>query len=212
MTRVRLGLAAALVALVAGGTVATASAVAAQGGAPNANTVPALHRVPVQGVGKGGKQFKGTYAIQRFAVKGDKVVAIGIVTGTFKNRHVSRSNVMFPAKLVAPGNTKTSSKSTRQSTGGTCTILHLVLGPINLSLLGLNVNLGGGIITPGQQAEEPITLNVTGTQGGGLLGNLLCGLDNAIGGSGGTAGILGQLSTQLQQLAQTLTSLVALLP
>lgn len=208
MTRVRLGLATALIALMAGGTVATASAVAAQGGAPNANTVPALHRIQVHGVAKNGKKFNGTYAIQRFAVSNNKVYSFGVLTGTLNNRHVSRSNVKFPASLVAPSSTQ---KSTRQAAGGTCTILHLVLGPINLSLLGLNVNLGGGTITPGQPATQPITLNVTGTQGGGLLGSLLCGLDNAIGGSGTTAGILGQLSTQLNQLAATLTSLVALL-
>ena len=93
MTRVRLGLAAALVALVAGGTVA-ASAVAA----PNASSVPALHRIQVHGAAKGGKKFTGMYAIQRFTVatvNGKKAVyAVGTLTGTLKGQHVSRSNVM----------------------------------------------------------------------------------------------------------------------
>ncbi len=176
MTRVRLGLAVALVALTTGGIVA-APAVAAPSGSANASSY-SLHKTPIQGVAKNGKKFTGTYAIQRFTVatvNGTKgVYAVGTVTGTLKGRHVSRSNVMMPAKLTAP-------KSTRQAAGGTCTILHLVLGPINLSLLGLNVNLGGGTITPGQPAQMPITLNLTGTQGGGLLGSLLCGLDNALG-------------------------------
>src|ERR1700759_2166646 len=158
MTRVRLGLAAALVALVAGGTVA-ASAVAATGGAPSASSVPALHRIQVHGAAKGGKKFTGTYAIQRFTVatvNGKKAVyAVGTLTGTLKGQHVSRSNVMLPAKLTgASSKTQTSTKSTRQA--AQCTVLHLVLGPINLDLLGLNVTLGGGTITPGSPATQPI--------------------------------------------------------
>jgi hypothetical protein len=210
MTRVRLGLAAALVALMAGGTVA-ASAVAAPGGAAHGSSY-SLHTIQVHGAAKGGKKFTGSYAIQHFTVRNNKVYAVGTLTGTLKGRHVSRSNVQLPAKLVAPSSTQTSHKSTRQAAGGSCTILHLVLGPINLDLLGLNVTLGGGTVTPGSPATQPITLNITGDPNGGLLGSLLCGLDNAIGGSGGTGGILSQLSTQLNQLASTLTSLVALLP
>jgi hypothetical protein len=84
----------------------------------------------------------------------------------------------------------------------TCTVLHLVLGPINLNLLGLHVTLGGGL-----QANQPIVLDITAEQGGGLLGDLLCGLTNSFGGTG----ILGQLSGQLQQLAATLNSIIALL-
>jgi hypothetical protein len=209
MTRVRLGLATALVALVAGGAVA-APAVAAPSGSANAGSF-ALHKTPIQGVAKNGKKFTGTYAIQRFTVatvNGKKAVyAVGTLTGTLKGRHVSRSNVMLPAKLTGASSTQTSTKSTRQATGGSCTILHLVLGPINLNLLGLNLALGGGNITPGNPATQPITINLTGTQGGGLLGSLLCGLDNALGG-GST---LSSLSNNLQQLASVLTSLTSLL-
>src|ERR1700759_5261809 len=157
MTRVRLGLATALVALVAGGAVA-APAVAAPSGAANASSF-ALHKTPIQGAAKNGKKFTGTYAIQRFTVatvNGKKAVyAVGTLTGTLKGQHVSRSNVMLPAKLTgASSNTQTSTKSTRQAPQ--CTVLHLVLGPINLDLLGLNVTLGGGTITPGSPATQPI--------------------------------------------------------
>jgi len=102
---------------------------------------------------------------------------------------------MMPARLNDAGGTAQAAV--------TCTVLHLVLGPVNLNLLGLHVTLGGGA-----QANQPIVLDITAEQGGGLLGNLLCGLTNALGGSGG---LLGQLQTQLQQLATTLTSLIGLL-
>jgi len=51
----------------------------------------------------------------------------------------------------------------------TCSVLSLAIGPINLDLLGLVVNLddcGGG----------PVTLDITAIPGGGLLGDLLCNL------------------------------------
>jgi hypothetical protein len=55
-----------------------------------------------------------------------------------------------------------------------CNILHLSLGPVNLNLLGLNVQLNnchGG----------PVTVDITATPGAGkLLGNLLCDLGNLL--------------------------------
>ena len=50
----------------------------------------------------------------------------------------------------------------------TCAILHLALGPVNLTLLGLNVVLDNC-------ANGPVTVDITGITGpGNLLGNLLC--------------------------------------
>ena len=72
---------------------------------------------------------------------------------------------------------------------GTCDILHLELGPLDLTLLGLNVVLDdceGG----------PVVVDVTGQRGrGNLLGNLLCGLlGSGRAGLGNTLGeILGSL-------------------
>jgi len=47
---------------------------------------------------------------------------------------------------------------------GGCPILHLALAPIHLTLLGLHVD------------TSAICLNITAIPGGGLLGNLLCGV------------------------------------
>jgi hypothetical protein len=58
---------------------------------------------------------------------------------------------------------------------GTCAILHLELGPLNLNLLGLVVELDNC-------ANGPVTVDITGVTGpGNLLGNLLCEL---LGGGG----------------------------
>jgi hypothetical protein len=206
MTRVRIGLVAAIACMALGGTLA-ATAVAA----PSAGSAASLFHVAAKGAAKNGKKFNGTYSVQRFTVatvNGKRAVyAVGTLTGTFKGQHVSKKNVMLPAKLAGAdsSNTKTSTKSSRQA--ASCTVLHLVLGPINLNLLGLNVALGGGNITPGNPATQPITVNLTADPTGGLLGSLLCGLDNALGGNG----ILSSLNSNLQQLSATLTSLTSLL-
>jgi hypothetical protein len=50
-----------------------------------------------------------------------------------------------------------------------CSILHLELGPLDLTLLGLNVVLDNC-------DDGPVTVDITAIRGGGLLGNLLCGL------------------------------------
>lgn len=53
---------------------------------------------------------------------------------------------------------------------GQCQVLRLVLGPLDLNLLGLVVQLYG----PNRNA--PVTLTITSTPGGGVLGDLFCGL------------------------------------
>jgi hypothetical protein len=81
--------------------------------------------------------------------------------------------------------------------GATCPILDLSLGPINLSLLGLNVD------------TSPICLEITATQGGGLLGDLLCGIANLLNGGTPLATILaGLTSSQLNTLNTGLTTVL----
>ena len=76
--------------------------------------------------------------------------------------------------------------------GGSCGILHLVLGPLHLNLLGLVVDLdncSGG----------PVTVDITAQTGrGNLLGNLLCEL---LGGGALSPGLtLGQILDRILSL------------
>jgi hypothetical protein len=57
--------------------------------------------------------------------------------------------------------------------GASCNILNLALGPLDLNLLGLRVELDNC-------SNGPVTLDVTATPGSGLLGDLLCGLSNVL--------------------------------
>jgi hypothetical protein len=54
-----------------------------------------------------------------------------------------------------------------QVPAATCTILDLVLGPLHLDLLGLIVDL------------NRVHLTITANPAGGVLGRLLCSLNNA---------------------------------
>jgi len=79
-----------------------------------------------------------------------------------------------------------------------CPVLNLSLGPINLDLLGLNVD------------TSPICLDVTAVPGSGaLLGNLLCGIANLLSGGLSQSAVLGGLSaTELATLDSGLTQLL----
>src|SRR5919112_1437024 len=80
---------------------------------------------------------------------------------------------------------------------GACQILNLVLGPINLNLLGLVVR------------TNQINLRIDAVPGAGnLLGNLLC----AITGILNPTGALGQLTGAINQLTAALNAILALVP
>jgi hypothetical protein len=86
---------------------------------------------------------------------------------------------------------------TNPSALATCPILNLALGPIHLNLLGLNVD------------TSPICLDITAQQGGGLLGDLLCGIANLLNGGLDLGSILGGLApAQLETLNSGLTNVL----
>jgi hypothetical protein len=203
MTRFRIAVLAGLATL-AFAAVAVPVASASNGTATpgSAKSVPTLKTIPIHGVAKNGKQFKGHYAIQRYVARGNKAYAVGTLKGTLGNQHVTRYNVMMPAKLSGP---PAAGPAKVRKAAVACTVLNLQLGPIDLNLLGLRVQLFGGT-NPANPL--PVSLLITGVPGNGnLLGNLLCGLTGAL----NQPGILSQLNSNLSQLTATLTSLTSLL-
>jgi hypothetical protein len=143
---------------------------------------PLAQKVAVTGT----KGFTGTYTIERFINKGGKVWSVGTVRGKLQGKRVTKDNVRMPA-AVAPA----SQAAQVPPIPGACQVLNLVLGPINLNLLGLSVR------------TNQINLRIDAVPGAGnLLGNLLCGITNAL--NPGT--------TPLGQLTQILNALLALSP
>jgi hypothetical protein len=140
-------------------------------------------RLAVTGEARNGKKFTGTYTINRFVARGERVFAVGTLKGKLKNRRVRREGVRMPASgfgVAAPA----------QSAQLVCRILTLTLGPLDLNLLGLRVQL------------NQLNLRITAIPGGGLLGDLLCGIANLL----NPPAILGS------NLAGVLNSILALVP
>jgi hypothetical protein len=149
----------------------------------------------------GTKGFNGTYTVDRFASQGGKLVAYGTLKGTMrkggKTTKVSRKNVVMPASVAGAGPSSGASASQVPPIPGACQILNLVLGPINLNLLGLVVR------------TNQINVRIDAVPGAGnLLGNLLCGITGIL----NPTGALGQLTGALNNLASALNAILALVP
>src|SRR5438270_13632886 len=85
--------------------------------------------VPVTGTTSSGGTFAGAYTIQRFAAQGSSLVAIGTLSGTITDAAGTTVGTVTNVPVRIP---------VLQATGS-CTILDLTLGPLDLNLLGLMV-------------------------------------------------------------------------
>ena len=192
MNRIRTAaFAALLVCAVSLGAASTASA------AQEPAETPLTQTVNVTGT----KGFKGTLAIDRFATRNGKMVAIGTLKGTVrkngKAKRLKARTVTLPASVVGAGDGSGAKAAQVPPIPGACQILNLVLGPINLNLLGLVVR------------TNQINLRIDAVPGAGnLLGNLLCSITNLL----NPDGALGPLTTALNQLTAALNALLALVP
>lgn len=116
--------------------------------------------------------------LTNFQIVNNVLTATGTVTGTLAGLPFTTQITNFALQLI-PDDPATP--------GMECSVLDLELAPIHLSVLGLHVD------------TSPICLEVTATEGGGLLGDLLCGL---------AGGGLGGLGIPLIPTGSTLTSLL----
>ncbi len=147
--------------------------------------VTSLRHVPITGTTSNGKKFVGQFTVSQFVTRAGKKYALGTLAGKLGSRSVSQQNVALPVSVPSsglPGAGPTAA-------GPTCPILHLVLGPLNLNLLGLKVHL------------NQVVLNITAQSGpGNLLGNLLCSVANLLNGPGLPVSQATGLLNILQQL------------
>jgi hypothetical protein len=148
-----------------------------------------LQTVPVTGKAHNGKKFTGHFSFQRFITRNGKAYAVGTLTGKLGTRTVKPRTITAPVK-VSP--TTGLLSHDRATAAATCPVLHLVLGPLNLNLLGLNVSL------------NQVVLDITAQSGpGNLLGNLVCDVANLLNGPSLLGGQLSGLLNILQQLLNT---------
>ena len=97
--------------------------------------------------------------------RGASVAQAQKVVRALNSRLEDRPMRAFHASAVLRGNEGASAAQ-----AGSCQVLRLVLGPLDLNLLGLVVQLYG------PARNQPVTLTITSTPGGGVLGDLFCGL------------------------------------
>lgn len=126
-------------------------------------------------IANGGGSFTGKLTITGFSVINGVLNATGTLSGTLTDAlgNVINTVTNIPVSIPLAG------------VSGTCQILSLTLGPLDLNLLGLMVHL------------NQVVLNITAQSGpGNLLGNLLCAVSHLL----DSNGALTALSTLLNQI------------
>ena len=142
---------------------------------------PSSASVFVQGTSAAGDVLNGVITITNFAAQGNQLVASGLLNGTLTSATGAVTQIVNQA-VTLPVSSATAS----------CQILNLVLGPVDLDLLGLTVHL------------NQVVLNITAVPGAGnLLGNLLCAVANLLNGTN-LSGILNTLVTDLNLILAAL--------
>ncbi|MFP5336813.1 MAG: ABC transporter substrate-binding protein [Actinomycetes bacterium] len=127
----------------------------------------------------GANTFDGTFTVERFVNDGGQLMAVGALTGTITDAAGTVTDVSQQVSIPVD----------LDASSGSCQILHLVLGPLDLDLLGLQVFL------------DTVTLDITAQPGpGNLLGNLLCAVAGLLDGPTGLNAIVTQIANLLNQL------------
>ena len=132
-----------------------------------------------------GGVFNGVLKVTSVAVNSatGALTASGTLSGTLTNT---------AGQVIGTVTNQSVSNLPVASVAGSCTILTLTLGPLDLDLLGLMVHL------------NQVVLNITAQPGpGNLLGNLLCAVSNLLNG-GNLSSLLTQLTGLLNQILASL--------
>jgi hypothetical protein len=130
--------------------------------------------------------FKGTFTPTSFSVVNGVLEATGKLTGTLTDANgTSLGNVSQTVSLPVHTTAASASGATAAAAPAqaSCNVLNLVLGPLNLNLLGLVVTL------------NQVHLNITAVPGE-LLGSLLCAVANLLN-SGGALSSIAALLNQI---------------
>lgn len=138
--------------------------------------------------------FSGTFTVNRFEVRNNAVVAVGVVRGS-----IPGAGSAFVGEVAAPVTVGTASAPAAASgaaaapqAAATCQVLHLDIGAVNLNVQGLIV------------ATQPISIDLSGDSAA-PLGNLVCTIESTLNNVVGLVGLLNQLLGVLTGLVGGLT-------
>jgi hypothetical protein len=154
----------------------TQTAFAATTSAGSATAAPVT--APVTGTIATGGTFTGSLSNIVFSNVNGALTATGNLSGTLTN--ASGQTIGTVSNMLV---------SLTAAATGTCQILNLTLGPLDLNLLGLMVHL------------NQVVLNITAQSGpGNLLGNLLCAVAHLLDSNASTTALANLLNNLLGQL------------
>jgi hypothetical protein len=160
--------------------------------------------VPIAGSGTSAAgetvTFNGSFRVTRFVNSGGQIFAQGVLTGiatkTVGGVVTASESIVRTVSMAVDTTQQTAAAAAAApmavapiSTQAVCDVLHLVLGPLHLDLLGLVVDL------------NRVVLDITAESGpGNLLGNLLCAVVGLLDGGGSTNSIVTVLNQILGAL------------
>jgi hypothetical protein len=142
----------------------------------------------VSGTTASGLDVTGYFTPLKFRRVGDQMRVRGLVSGTIQRADGAVKTFDVIRTMRVRSITQTGDPATAAKAGpavqaaAVCDILHLVLGPLDLNLLGLRIQL------------NRVVLDITAITGA-LLGDLLCAISGLLNG-----GLLGQLRDLLNQI------------
>lgn len=138
--------------------------------------------------GKG--TFSGTFTPTSFKVVNGVLEAVGTLKGTLTDANGTSLGSVSQAASLPVQTTAASGAALHAAAApaaASCNVLDLVLGPLNLNLLGLVVTL------------NQVHLNITAVPGE-LLGSLLCAVANLLNGGGALSSLAALLNQILAAL------------
>jgi hypothetical protein len=138
-----------------------------------------------------GDRVTGYFTPRGFTKHNGHLRAKGLVSGVVHqgNGTTRTFSAMRTFRVTSANGTVPGAARAATSLQATCDILHLVLGPLDLNLLGLKVHL------------DRVVLDIVAQSGAGqLLGNLLCAVAGLLDNGGTLSQLLNQLGQILNQL------------
>ena len=188
-----------LVALVVTTSIALASGGVAASGAPSAPAAPSARTVAhtdqgklvsrITGETKSGRSVTGSFVPLKFIKRDGRIVVRGLVQGVVHKADGSTRTfgVVRTLRVKSINGTPATTSGRVLAAAPACDVLRLVLGPLDLDLLGLQVRL------------DKVVLNIVAQSGAGkLLGNLLCAVAGLL--DGGLNGVLGRITNLLNRI------------
>jgi hypothetical protein len=135
-----------------------------------------------------GREVTGSFVPVRFVKRHGKLFVRGLVNGVVHEKNGRTTTFGQLRTIRVKSINGTPARAGRAVVvQRTCAILHLVLGPLDLNLLGLRVHL------------DRVVLNIDAESGpGNLLGNLLCAVAGLL--DGGVGGALARLTDLLNRI------------